>query len=207
MNPNRYRRHLATLCFSLLSLGVFAQADSLQTTTEKGIDQWKDGFIVLSNGKQYFGEIRCFVESGSLSEHVEFRKNAADFSQIFLADTCDAVQWGEFKLLSLPKNFRKRYDKMFYMTMFMGNNIRVFFEPKFTKKSKPESVRFLILKEGVYTSVTKSKFKRTMNELLGDSAIWREKTNENQWFAYSNMFEVAKFYDNNMVLVSTDFED
>lgn len=68
-------------------------------TEKKGITKWKDGCIKLSNGKQYFGEVCYFIVSGSLSEYIEFRKEASEFSQIFLADTCDAVKWGELGII------------------------------------------------------------------------------------------------------------
>ncbi len=192
----------------MLSFGVSAQVDSLQQSTiENGIEQWQDGLMALSNGEQYFGQIRCEIKSGTLSEHIEFRRNASDFSQIFMAETCDAIQWGEFELISLPKDFKKPLDKMFYLNMYLGNTIQVFFEPKFTESSKPESLRFLVYKEGIYTSVTKAKFKRTTFDLFGDSALWRDKTNDKDWFKFSNMYEVAKFYDSNIVFVNTRFED
>jgi len=196
------------LYLSLLSFGIFAQVDSLKESNgEKGIEEWQNGLMALSNGEQYFGQIRCFIKSGTLSEHVEFRRDATDFSQIFMAETCDALKWGEFELISLPKDFKKPLDKMFYLNMYLGNNIQVFFEPKFTKSSKPESLRFLVYKEGLYTSVTKAKFKRTTFDLFGDSALWRDKTNDKDWFKFSNMYEIAKFYDSNIVFVKTDFED
>ncbi|MFS4493147.1 hypothetical protein [Maribacter sp. 2308TA10-17] len=208
MTPYLFKKQLIMFCFSLFSLGILAQVDSLQqSVTEKGIEQWQDGLLVLSNGKQYFGQIKCVIKSGTLLEHIEFRKDATDFSQIFMAETCDEIQWGEFELISLPKDFKKPLDKMFYLNMYQGNNIQVFFEPKFTKSSKPESLRFLVYKEGIYTSVTKAKFKRTTFDLFGDSALWRDKTIDKDWFKFSNMYEVAKFYDSNIVFVNTRFED
>lgn len=195
--------------FFFLSLGLVAQTVLAQKTkTEKEVNQWKEGFIILKNGTQYFGDIRCFVKSGSLSDHIEFRKDRSDFSQIFLANTCQSVQWGDLELISLPNNTRKhRYDKLFCMTSFIGGKISLFFEPKFTKSSKPKSLRFILLKEGVYTTVTRANFKRTMSKLFADSSIWKQKSANKQWFSYANIHEVAKFYDDNFILVSTDYED
>lgn len=208
MTPNLCFKKLVILCLLVWPLGIFAQIDSLrQSNVENGLEQWQDGLLTLSNGEQYFGQIRCTIKSGNLAEHIEFRKDSDDFPQIFMAETCDALQWGEFELISLPKDFKKPLDKMFYLTMYIGNNIQVFIEPKFTKSSKPESVRFLVYKEGIHTSVTKAKFKRTTYDLFGDSALWRDKTNDKDWFKFSNMYEVAKFYDSNIVFVKTDFED
>ncbi|MFK7812702.1 MAG: hypothetical protein AB8B59_09425 [Maribacter sp.] len=196
------------MIFLFLSLGVTTQNASGQDSTKNGMHQWKEGFIILKDGARYFGEVRCFVRSGALSGQIEFRKDATDFSQTFLVNTCDFVQWGDLELTSLPNTTRKNpFDKLFCMTSFVGNTISLYFEPKFTKSSKPKSMRFIVLKEGVFTSVTKINFKRKMSSLFSGSAIWKQKATDKQWFSYANIYEVVKFYEDNIILVSTDFED
>jgi len=119
MNPNRCYKYSIRLCFLCISFGITAQTDLMKLViTEKGNEQWKDRIMVLSNGKSNFDQIKCVIKSGTLSEHLEFRRDATDFSQIIMAETCDALQWGEFELISLPKNFKKPLDKMFYLNIY-----------------------------------------------------------------------------------------
>jgi hypothetical protein len=155
----------------------------------------------MNDGTEKAGETRASTFSGDNIKSMKFRLEKGAEVEVFKAEDCIYAEWDNTYVMSLPKNFKKpTKGNIFYTALYSGKNISVLMDPDATiadeEFNKSEKLNVLVLKDNELIKVTKMNFKGNMKKICADNKTFIDKTlSDKKWFNYSNMFEVAKYYN------------
>ncbi|QTE24022.1 hypothetical protein [Polaribacter cellanae] len=164
---------------------------------------WKKGLVVLKDGTVKEGETKGYSFSGDQVKTMKFRADKDADTEKFKANDCKLIKWGDTFIVPVLKNFKKpKKGYKFYVALYYGKNISVYFDPKANKAgfggiNFGENLSFLVHKDNKLTKIKKYKYRKQIRKLFGDNPTWVEKSKDKKWFKYRNIFEVAEFYDKN----------
>lgn len=188
--------------FSLAQIYTEANAHTNFNTVSA---QWSPGTIITNEGDELEGDVRGFSYKGNDIKSFRYRAQKGATVDTYKADACKQVIYDGLNIISLPKNFKKpEGNKRFYIAIYYGKHFSVLQDPKVSVvnagpgsmiMNQGQMLNFLGLKNNELHKISKLWFKKQIKNLLSDNPQWVSKTKDKKWFKYSNIYEVADFYN------------